>query len=920
MAEVYTSIGSDTDLGTATPTSCSGGVVTFSSAPSDVSVGDKATMVDEGSYFATFIYRITAISGSTLTLEYVEDDMWTGATSPCDLVDSMWEQAECQFGRFYTSLYEWEQDLGNTDVYDSGDDAVGEMHNDSVFNETVDIDDLEGLNSIKLTVHPTSRHLGVRGAGALIQNGTSASPSSTSFPPITMGCNNLTVEWISISCQYATDQAEAVLINAGAIQSVVLSHMMIDDVDPDNSVTERSGIKVVGVPISSTPSRSIINNFIWKVQCTLFSPAPTEDKDCAAIRETQPNSDSDQGANYYNNTISTITTTRGLSYGFQVTQYSALINNIAMLCNSACFKVIDDSYGPSASRHNLSTDETAADLGSDSNQLTAQTPATTGVRHDYILANTSQPALKQPSDYVSEPGYISMAIDRGTPLAEPLTDIHGDNRIIKIGSNIGYWDIGADESPYSHPFPATVDAATSHNYLNFVSPATAIAGTVDPTILGIPLVVTPIAATAEAVTVNPTVVFGSLSITPSPATADAGTVAPSIVIVSSATADAGTVSPSVVLGSFTVTPSAATVDTNAIAPITVQANAATADAQTSTSVEIKLSGFTATANTGTSIEGIILSKFTATADAGTVTGNVIEILTPSAATADIGTVAPTTILGSISITPNAATADTSSSAGTITLGSLSFTPSEATADAGSVNPTVDQSSITVWPVAITSDADTVAPTITLGSFSVTPSTVATANINVAQGLTILGSFTVTPTPPIATAKASTPVPTIIQAGLTVITRPPIRVAVGTVTGTFGYSSFTLTPAIITSDADTVAPSIVKGSLSVIPAVSTGDAATTDPTVIIGPPLIVSPDPALADTGVYIPLIVPAKATASIRAIIDGNLSDKIKVNKIPSLLQPSGGTEIDESFISPEGTNLLLTKPALTTEILSIEN
>ena len=414
------------------------------------------------------------------------------------------------------------------------------------------------------------------------------------------------------------------------------------------------------------------------------------------------------------------------------------------------------------------------------------------------------------------------------------------------------------------PSAITADASTPTTFILGISSftATADAGSVNPTVTLGSLSVTPSTATSDSVTVNPTVTLGSLSVTPS-----------------AATAEAGSSSGSVTLDSFSVTPSAGT-----------------AEAQTSSNFGFKLTGFTATSDASTSL------------------GSVIESLTPSPATADAGTVNPTVILGSISITPSAATADTSSSAGTITLGSISITPAVATSDAVSVAPTITLSSISVTPAIATSDTGTVNPTIALGSFSVTPSS-ATADTGVDQGTITLSSFSHTPTS--ASSKASTVTPMIILGSFTIITPVAATASTGASTGTFGYSSITVTPTIITSDADTVAPSVILGSLSVTPAVSTGDAATTNPTVTIGPPLVVSPDPATADTGVYIPLIVPAKATASARTIISGVLSDKITSSKVPSLLKPAATTE---SFSSPKGENLVLTKPALTTETLSTEN
>lgn len=90
MAEVITSIGTDTSITTGTPSSCSGSsspyTVAFPSTPSGVSIGDSVSFTDEITTYATFTYLVTDISGSSLTLKFLtESSGYTGDTSPCDI-------------------------------------------------------------------------------------------------------------------------------------------------------------------------------------------------------------------------------------------------------------------------------------------------------------------------------------------------------------------------------------------------------------------------------------------------------------------------------------------------------------------------------------------------------------------------------------------------------------------------------------------------------------------------------------------------------------------------------------------------------------------------------------------------------------------------------------------------------------------
>ena len=945
----YTSIGTNSSITSATPSSCAGEVVYFGGAVG-VHVGDKATCLDEGTYAATFIYRVTAVSGSTVTLKFVEEDsfMW-GNISPCNLTDMMGAQADILFSRFYNDPNAWQQDLGNSDIYGSGDDAVGECHNDSVWTNSshfVGVSSLGTLASIKLTVHPDSRHSGTPGTGARYQHsGTSA------VAPITVGCNNFTLEWLCVSGSNATGMTTAVEISSGATLNVIVQNMVIDNVDPSGDASsDRYGIKIIGanasLPLpSGSIGRVIRNNFVTRIGAGY--PATGNS---TGIGQSDTNSTG--GANCYHNTVS-VTSYAGNAHAFYLSPASLIVNNLAY---QGIFKITDDSSGNSSSSHNFSQSSSSAGLGS-------AAPNGTGARsssHGTSISSSTNPALALgfvhwygTTPPTTQPhGYSNACVEAGVGGYTSGVDIFGD-------SWVQLWDIGCDVENVKIlvPGPATCIASTVGEYQ---SAATAIAVTVSPLIA-----IVPDAITANAVTVSPpTVILPDISVTPSPATADAVTVSPSVIlesitvtvsaatanantffsvsttaIPSAATADAATVSPAtVILNSFSITPSPATADAGIVAPTVVSnflsfsmtPSAVTAESQTSQSITFKIDGFTAVA-----------------ADAGTLLGNVsLATFSGFIVTADIVTVSPTVIVPSISVIPFSATTEAITISPLLTLGSVIVTVSAATANAATISPTTIAGSFTLTPSAITANADTpssfgvtlsvlsiTAEAMTSSSFGVMVSGfIATANASTSGGDVLVRGFSITasagsinPTVVLgsisvgsltsASINASTPSPTVIQGSLSVTTPFPSTTTAEASTGDFGYSSILITPAIVTGDARTSSSvGILYGSLSFTPSISTGNSSTTSPTVSIGPPVVVTTNPATADTGVYIPTIVPFKATTTARAIIDGMIFAKIIIAKVPSLLKPAA---TDESFIFPKGDVLSITEPIIDGEFFS---
>ena len=786
MAEVITSIGSDTSTGTATPSSCGGSggsggyTVTFSSAPAGVARGDMVQMTDEATYYATFTYRVASISGSTLTFIFIsEDSDFYGEQSPCDLMNMMWEQAECNFSRYYTTIYEWETDLGFTDVYDSGDDAVGECHNDSAFDESNTINGLGSLNSITLTVHPNSRHNGTAGSGArIVRTGT------TALTPIVINCNEVTVEWLEIDCADATGVEAALEIDGSALENINVRNMILHDVDPEDDVDNRYGIKVIN-STAETVTRVVSNNFIYRILRSDVSPA--QERKCRGIGEISTEADDDAGASYYNNTLRTVSTTNGTSYGYHVSDESVLINNIALSCGSACYKVFDDTSGSDSSSYNLSDDLTAADLGRQPPDYDnhAQTSAT-GVVANYTVMSLTNLHLRL-GDATSG---ISLAVDRGINLGgsdEFRTDIDGYIRVYGIPSAVarGYWDIGAEESEWSHPYPVSATADTY--YMPPPLPAIFELAVPNPTVVVArpSISITPIVAALLIAAVSPNINIGypSVSITPATATLELTAVSPSVSATVSVTPAAASfelagVSPTAVAGSLSVAPSAAAVEFAGVSP---------------------------------SVQSSSLS------------------ISPSASAFELAGISPTIGMGSLSMTPAVSAVEFAGIAPSVLLSTLSITPAVSALELIANDASIVFGSITIVPassdVEFAADASVVA-----GSISIPPSVAALEFTSVSPSVT-RGSISITPAAAIAEYRAR--YGSIIFGGIVVIPVPEAQFVYTAVDSSVGLSSVAIAVTKSAFELVGASPSIIRGSISVTPAVSVVEFASSVATIYAG---------------------------------------------------------------------------------------
>ena len=248
MAIITSSIGSNSSIDTETPSGSTGSgpwVVTFGTTPTGISVGDKAFIVDN-SGMSDYDFRVTAISGSDITLTYVSDTGENGDTDPYGMVGGDFvSQASVVFKRYYATITIWAADLDSEDLYSSGDNAVGECHPDSTFVEssiTIEYGDSVGLASITLTAHSGSRHDGTKGSGVIVQN-------SGSGYQFLLNTDNITLSWLEID---GTDnKAKAITIQA---DGVYIQNNLIYDF-------ATTGIIVCFSNNSCCPYYT--NNFIW---------------------------------------------------------------------------------------------------------------------------------------------------------------------------------------------------------------------------------------------------------------------------------------------------------------------------------------------------------------------------------------------------------------------------------------------------------------------------------------------------------------------------------------------------------------------------------------------------------------------------------------------------------------------------------
>jgi hypothetical protein len=817
MATVVTSIGSNSSIDTETPSSCSGSfspyTVTFATTPTGVNIGDKVEIVDESSYYSTFTYRVTGISGTSYTLAYITDSGSWGDTSPCDLMDMSFSQAPATFKRFYTSMSNWEAGLDDTSVYSSSDIAVGECHNDSVFNERVTINGGTTVNlaSVKLTVHSDSRHTGTAGTGARI-----IPTGATKHNIIDIARDDVTVEWLEVSGELSSAGGADRGVRAGAGGAVSRDNIYIRNNlihDMQASTYGTTGIQVFGIGTNIF----ITNNFIYNITRTNAGSHGIH-------------TSGGSGSEIYCNTLFNISSTSGDAQGIYVGSSAEIVkDNIALSVSgttaSKCFSIGTGSAN-AASDYNLSDDLTAWG----SNSVTSSDGAT--------AANTIADTTSGSEDLHLKSGSyaIGAGVDLGTTPTGVEIDIDGRNRDTEGDT----WDIGADQSvglsvsitPAAAAFElAAVSPSVAQSSLIItVAVAVLVLAGVNPAILYGSTTASPTAAAFELPAITPTIILGSLTSSPAAAAFELAGVSPSVslgdIAITVAVADfvlAG-VSPSVLSGGVTASPPAAAFELAGITPTTVlgsqsitpsvaafeiagvSPSIATGSVTASPAVAaFELAGVSPSVTTGS----VTASPAAATFELAAVSPSVgiPVLLTPAVASFEIAGITPTAVAGSLSITPAVAAVEFAGVSPSLQLSSVSITPAVAAFELAGVSPSVVISSQTITPTVAAIEFAGISPSVTYSSVSVTPAAAVTNYI------ATYGS--------------------IIAGGITVIPVSPAQFEYTAVDPAVGLSSQTIAVAAAAFELFGISPSVIVANIVIYPAVSVVEFAASVATIHAG---------------------------------------------------------------------------------------
>lgn len=793
MATITKTIGTSSTIDTETPSSCSGSnpyTVTFTNDPSGVVVGDKVYITDEASYYDTFIYNVTGISGSSYTLTYSSGGY--GAESPCSLYNSFYQQAAAVFKREldYATPRAWAADLDDSSIYSNGDDAVGEIRINEKYDEGIGIANgsTVTLNSVKLTVASSVRHNGTAGSGAGFKyTGQSSSGGGAALAQVVdiKDADNVTLEWLEFDGTGAvTTRIHAFITDHGNFtkNNTVRNNLMHGfELNTGGSVVNMILLTTSTSSLASGESHYIMNNIIYgNVHTTIAGGSPT------AIY-----ADAGRAVNpiyVYGNTVHDITTrtTSDVAFGIKVTQYAVVINNIVSdVTGSAttndCFASIGGTWSAS-SDYNLSTDTTAPG----SNSVTSATLA------DIYESDSGTVNLHLKSG--------SPAIDAGTDLGTTPTgvniDIDGRDRDAEGDT----WDIGADEYVVNGievaPPAATinVEAQSPSIVLGSIaitpaSSATDLQASLTGATAG-SLAITPASAAINVAGVDPTVDIPDVTVVPGKIEVAVDASLSGVVLGSLAITPAAAVinvagqNPTVVLGLTTVSPPAGVIE---VAGALSGASSGSLSV-TPPAAQINLAG----SNTGAVLGSLTITPQTSAAEVVGVSPTVaISALTITPPAAQIVTAASASAsLDSLSIQPSASALAVAAVSPTVVRGSVAITPSTASVITSvRYGGVIQGSTVAVIPTPITIAAGAQNPTVGFGSTTASPT--AASIIFQASGSASLDSLAITPSAAVVATSAVSPT---ILAGVTVapesavitVAIPPITVVMGIDSAALGY--------------------------------------------------------------------------------------------------------------------------------------
>lgn len=321
--------------------------------------------------------------------------------------------------RDYSTVAAWEADLDNGALYSSGDDAVGEMYNDSIFAESVNINGggTIGLSSRTLQAAEGERHDGTAGSGvriipvstsAVVVQAANNQDTYVRFVEVDMGGQNIRI---------AVDDIR------GFHQNIV----------HDSNASRTNAVQGF---VRSSGSCQVTNNLIYNLHNTntggvngFFTNVGT-----AAIDVS-------------NNTFHSLTTTSsGDCYGVNSRDQSNedIKNNLCTSCDTAGFEI--SSPANATMDYNATDDTSAAGANSVNSIVAANQYVSTVPGSEDLHLKTGADAIDAGADLGATPAGVSIDIDGRD------RDAEGDT-----------WDIGAHEF-VGGGAPAPAAAFPFHRY------------------------------------------------------------------------------------------------------------------------------------------------------------------------------------------------------------------------------------------------------------------------------------------------------------------------------------------------------------------------------------------------------------------------------------------------------------------------
>lgn len=314
-------------------------------------------------------------------------------------------------GRDYSTIMAWEADIDNAAIYASGDSAVGECYDDSVFADAVNINGgtSVGLASVRLTAASESKHDGTANTGVLVFR-----PISPCFVQIRR--SNCTVEWLTLRgiSTAGLDGVALGLVLSDSSGTSVANCLVYDFQQANTGGTPICGSSVfhnTGVPL-------VVSNCIAWNNSAKFTGRTTSAfgsrRSAVSYKVTVLNCTAHRSMQGY---------ASNLVYGFRG-NFTGTIKN----CLSTEGETADFNGSYTSPQNNCSSDATAPGTGSLINKSASSQYVSTVVGSEDLH-------LKRGADA------INAGADLGTTPTGVNIDINGRDRDAKND----VWDIGAHE-------------------------------------------------------------------------------------------------------------------------------------------------------------------------------------------------------------------------------------------------------------------------------------------------------------------------------------------------------------------------------------------------------------------------------------------------------------------------------------------